>query len=251
MDWSYVSWAFLAGAAATVNPCGIAMLPAYVSFYLGQDERQAKLLKGLSAGLLLAAGTFSAFTAIGLIVASAGTAIARFIPWAAVLVAVLLLVAGIMTLLDRAPSLTLSIGQRASGQGSWQSFYSFGLGYGLASLGCTLPIFLIVVSSALGAGFLKGLTAFVAYGLGMGLVLTSISFAVALGKTAVLRWLRRLSPGLKYIGGFGLLIAGSYLIYYNLRGLSFMITGRSSTWALYLAILVFGVTLSIWLVLRR
>ena len=222
MNWTLLTWAFAAGAAATVNPCGIAMLPAYISYYLGQDAGRPRLGRGLKAGLLLSLGAFGVFTAMGLIISAVGTAVVTIVPWLVLAVAGLLLIAGVATLLGRAPSLTLGTARRAIGDSSPRGYVNFGIGYGLAALGCTLPIFMIVVSSVFSAEFVDGLLAFVAYGLGMGLVLTGVSVAVALGKTVVLRWLRAVGPALQYIGGLGLLVAGSYLIYYNLRGFRFV-----------------------------
>lgn len=84
---------------------------------------------------------------------------------------------------------------------------------------------------------------FVAYGAGMGLVLTGISLAVALGKTAVLRWVSRAGQALEYIGGLGLLVAASYLITYNLKGLQLMATGRQSALPLWMGVGSFLVAL--------
>lgn len=250
-EWTLISWAFAAGAVATVNPCGIAMLPAYISYYLGRDEGPAHPGRGLQAGLLLSAGTIGVFSAMGLIVAGVGTAIARFIPWLTLLVALLLLTAGVATLLGRAPSLSIGKPRFSSDAASSRGFITFGVGYGLASLGCTLPIFMIVVSSVFSATFLSGLLAFIAYGAGMGLVLTGISLAVALGKTAVLRWLRAVGPALKYIGGLGLLVAGGYLITYNLRGLELFYLGRTSDLPLYVGTAAFLLAFAVTVVLRR
>lgn len=253
IDWTLLSWAFLAGTAAAVNPCGIAMLPAYLAYYLGREEGAPDAVRGLYAGLLLATGTLATFTLIGLVIAGVGSAVATFIPWAALLVALLLLVAGVATLLGRAPSLNVAVGQAPSGGGA-RGFFGFGVAYGLASLGCTLPIFMIVVSTVLSSAFLNGLLAFVTYGLGMGLFLGGVSVTVALGKTVVVRWLRAVAPALKYVGGLGLLAAGSYLLYYNLDGLAFRYLGRGSNLGLYLGVAAFVLSLLVvaaaWLVRR-
>ncbi len=243
MDWTLLSWAFLAGAAATVNPCGLAMLPAYVSYYVGRNEGDTHPGRGLAAGLLLSLGTLSVFTLMGLVITSLGTAVARFVPWLALLVAVLLLIAGVATLLGRAPAVLIGRGRQAPVKGSPSSFVGFGVGYGLASLGCTLPIFMIVASQVFSAAFVTGLLAFVAYGLGMGAVLTGISLAVALGKTAVLRYVRAAGPVLKVVGGLGLVIAGSYLITYNVDGLILFQQGRNANLPLYLGVGAFVASL--------
>jgi cytochrome c-type biogenesis protein len=251
MDWTLLSWAFLAGAAATINPCGIAMLPAYISYYLGHESGQANAAKGLQAGLLLSAGVLAVFTGVGLIIAALGTAIAQFVPWLAVLIAVALVLAGVATLLDRAPALSIAAAEQAPRDRSAFSFFTFGVGYGAASLGCTLPIFMIVVSSVLSAGFGNGLSAFVSYGVGMGAVLSGISVAVALGKTVVINSLRSASGPLRYIGGLGLLVAGSYLIYYNLGGLQFFFAGEKTNLPLYVGVAVFVLALLAVIGLKR
>ena len=93
--------------------------------------------------------------------------------------------------------------------------FAFGIAYGVASLGCTLPIFLIVVGSALAAeGFLFSVLQFLNYALGMGLVITIVSVSVAYFQGALVRPLRRLMPYVENIGALFLVGAGTYLVFY-------------------------------------
>lgn len=94
--------------------------------------------------------------------------------------------------------------------------FLFGLAYALASLSCTLPIFLVVVGSSLaleGAGI--GLTMFLGYSLGMGAVLIALTVSAALFKGVVARWLRRVLPYIERASAALLVIAGGYLVYYQ------------------------------------
>lgn len=227
MDWKLLFWALPAGAAATLNPCGVAMLPAYIAYYLGKREvGPTDPLKGVEAGLLLAAGVLAVFTVMGALIAAVGSVIASAIPWLALAVAVGLLALAVATLLGRDLALPLpAFAHRGPQDRGRAGFLSYGVGYGLASLGCTLPIFMIVVSSVLSAGFVSGLAAFVAYGAGMGVMLIAVAVAVSAGKAALVRGLRRAAPALRYVGGLGLLAAGAYLLAYNLQGLQFRATG--------------------------
>jgi cytochrome c biogenesis protein CcdA len=96
--------------------------------------------------------------------------------------------------------------------------WGFGLGYGVSSLGCALPVFLLVVANASTTTDLGSvLSILAAYGLGIALVM----FAVALGAAAVhdllrtaifplLRWVQPLSALL-------ILAAGIYIVVYQLR----------------------------------
>lgn len=66
--------AYLTGMLATVNPCGFAMLPAFLAFYVGTGTdtgRSARpLLAGLRAGVAVSAGFAIVFTLTGLLVAA-------------------------------------------------------------------------------------------------------------------------------------------------------------------------------------
>jgi cytochrome c-type biogenesis protein len=72
-------------------------------------------------------------------------------------------------------------------------------GYGVASLGCTLPVFLALWAPPWGAGGPVGsLTVFAAYGVGMALVLMALSIAAALLQEGLAR---RLLPYMPQVTG--------------------------------------------------
>jgi cytochrome c biogenesis protein CcdA len=97
----------------------------------------------------------------------------------------------------------------------FNTYFLFGIGYGMASLGCTLPIFLVVVGSAIKSqGFSNGLFQFFSYSLGMGAVLTSLALSLAVFKGGLATFLRRVLPYMGRIAGALLLISGSYQMYY-------------------------------------
>ena len=91
----------------------------------------------------------------------------------------------------------------------------FGVGYGAASLGCTLPLFLTLVGASLsGSG---KITTFLAYGAGMAVVLMALSVLVALAREGAARAVRPLLPHMHRIAGLLLLASGGYLFYYWAR----------------------------------
>ena len=96
----------------------------------------------------------------------------------------------------------------------------YGIGYGLASLSCALPVFLVVVAGALSTnGFLPGLLVFLAYAAGIGAVLLGVTLASALGKGVIVRWFKRTVPYVELV--CGLLAAGGYLVYREIAFLRF------------------------------
>jgi len=96
-----------------------------------------------------------------------------------------------------------------------RGFFLFGLAYGAASLGCTLPAFLTVVGSGFAAGgVVAGASRFMGYGLGMASVLVALTVALAFFKQGLLKWLRGALPYVQTASAVLLLLAGAYVIFY-------------------------------------
>jgi cytochrome c-type biogenesis protein len=222
-----LSYAFVAGTVAALNPCGFAMLPAVISRFVTRPTGRNPLLDGLALGALLTLGTLTTFSVLGLVFSAFGTGLARIVPYLNLVLGVLLLVLAVRTFTGRALALNVP-GLRAPEGKRLAEFYPFGIGYGLASLGCTLPIFLMIVGGAATRAPLERVGMFVAYGVGMGAVLGAVSLASALGKDAVIRALRRAGRHMDLIGGLGLLLAGSYIVYYQTRFIELLLTGNST-----------------------
>lgn len=219
-------YAFGAGMVTTVSPCGIVMLPAYVSLYLGAEEagfrQQSPLRRGARAGwlsLVVTLGFVTLFAAIGVILSLGGDFVIKIMPWAAVLIGVSLVFLGVWLLIGghlyfAVFSRLASRVQRRGGSGVI-GFLVFGIAYGVAALSCTLPVFLVVVGSALALeGFTAGLLQFVAYALGMGFIITLVTLGTAFSKEAVYRWLHRLVPVVARLSGLLLIFAGGYILYF-------------------------------------
>jgi cytochrome c biogenesis protein CcdA len=93
--------------------------------------------------------------------------------------------------------------------------FLFGVAYAVASLSCTLPIFLVVVGSALATrGIWVAIAQFLTYALGMGTVLVLLTVSTALFREAVARWLRGAVPLVHRLSALFLIGAGGYLLYY-------------------------------------
>lgn len=220
--WLY---AFTAGALATLNPCGFALLPAVLGRFLTQGRGGVRA--GLGLGLLLTLGTLSVFGAIGLVFSWLGSALGRYLPYLNLLLGLGLLAMGVLTLIGKGGGLNLPL-RAPRGQGLGQ-FYGFGLAYGLASLGCTLPVFLSVAGFALTQGPVAGALALLAYGLGMGMVLITVSLLVGLGQEGALKRLRQGGGYLEVLGALLLLLAGGYLAGYQVALISQVPSG--ARWA--------------------
>lgn len=219
-------YAFGAGMVTTVSPCGIAMLPAYISLYLGSREEgfwaQSSLRRGaraLAMSGVVTLGFVAFFGITGAIVSAGGQSVVDFIPWAAVVIGVALIVLGVYLVagghfyLNLPARIAASFGNPRSP--NLRSFLIFGIAYGIAALSCALPVFLVVVASALSLkGFTSGLLQFVSFALGMGFIIAIVTIGSALFKEAVNRWLHRLVPIVARLSGLLLVFAGSYILYF-------------------------------------
>ena len=221
-----LGYAFGAGMVSTVNPCGFAMLPAYLGLYLGRDEERfvqasvmRRFVQALAVAAAVSAGFVVLFGAAGLIIAATGSLVIPAFPWIGLGIGVLL--AGLGLWLITGHTLYAGFTERLAdrlgnpGQKGIRGFFGFGIAYGTASLSCTLPIFLTVVGSALAVqGFPSAATQFVSYALGMGLVIAVLTVGLGLFKGAVVVGLRKTLPYFQTLSATLLVLAGVYIVYY-------------------------------------
>jgi cytochrome c biogenesis protein CcdA len=215
-----LSIAVTAGGLSVLNPCGFPLLPAYLSLYVGaREERLAsaggRLVHGLVTGLVVTGGFLGVFAAVGLPVAYGAGRVSDALPWLGVLLGGALVAIGIATLVGRMPRLALRLPAHRGASRGTAAMALFGAGYGVASLGCTLPIFLAVVGSA--ASGASTALVFAAYGAGMALVVTALALAAAFLRDGLARRLRAVLPHMSRIAGALLVVAGGYLAYYWYR----------------------------------
>lgn len=223
MSWAIVSYAFAVGMTATVNPCGAAMLPAYLTWFTRPDSTSpgARVLRAVLAGLAVTAGFVVVFGAVGGLVSAGLSSVMAATPYVGITVGAGLVIIGALTVAGRHITIRLpGSGRSLGGQGRGvRAMVGFGISYGLASLGCALPVFLAGVTVAFTQhGVVSGMAAFVAYGLGMGVVLTALAVVVAVAPQARLRSLRAAGGRLQRPAGVLLVLVGSYVVYYWVVG---------------------------------
>lgn len=217
-----VSYPLGAGMIASVNPCGFIMLPAFAAFYLsaGGDPEEAgpagTVARALKMGAFVTVAFVATFALAGTIVALAGYALLQWTGWAGLAVGVALVGLGVYQVVTRR-SVFGGVGKgiRMTPRATSGGVMIFGAGYALASLGCTLPIFLTVVSGAFVDDRLaEAVFDFVQYGLGMGIVLTAVTIGIGLFRTQTMRLVSGALPYVATVGNVFLIFAGAYLVWY-------------------------------------
>lgn len=215
--------AFSAGMVATVNPCGFALLPAYLSYFLGLEQpedatgsaaRRSPVLRALVVSAAVTAGFLVVFGIMGLAWSSVSSAIGQRLPWFTLVIGIGLVALGIAVLRGFEPTVRLPhVDMDRSGR-ELVTMFLYGISYAVASLSCTIPVFISLVSVTLDGSFAQSLGAFVAYGLGMGMTLGILTMAVALARTGVVTAFRRILPHMQAISGVLLVLAGLFVGYY-------------------------------------
>lgn len=213
-------YAFGAGMVASANPCGILLLPSYVTYQM-QDlglkgNAGRRLILSLSIAFFVTLGFTLVFVSIGLLIFFSGNWILPLFPYFGLLIAVTMTVLGVWIL---ASNKTISIldpkmFQVKPRQNVWNAFV-FGLTYALGSLSCTLPIFLVVVGvSFSGDSIISSIGNFLSYSLGMGLIILFVTTGTALFRRMMAKWLRSITPHIHRLSALFLIGAGVYLLYY-------------------------------------
>lgn len=214
--------ALAAGMAATVNPCGFALLPAYLSAFVGlesrdgQDRSGSAVLRAIAVSAVLTAGFVTVFGLFGLIVSPLSVRYEDYLPWATIVIGLCLVALGVAMASGRQPSLRLPKLDKGGADGTLASMYLFGVSYAVASLSCTIAAFLGVTAGTFRAGDIaSGIVLFVLYGVGMGIAVAVLTVAVALARDGLVARFRSLVPAINRAAGVLLAVAGAYVAYYG------------------------------------
>jgi len=221
VDQDLVGLAFGAGLLAALNPCGFAMLPAYLALVVrGEDvDRCAAVARAVTATAAMAAGFLAVFGGFGVLTVSAAATVQRYLPYVTVVIGVVLVALGIWLLAGREVTMLggAARGARWAPTTRLGSMFTYGISYAVASLSCTVGPFLAVTATALrGGSVLGGMAVYVAYAAGFTLVVGVLAVAAALASSAAVDRMRRIVPYVNRISGALLLVVGIYVGYYGL-----------------------------------
>lgn len=185
------------------------MLPGYISYYLGASYKR----KATTGGTVCLLGLLLTFSIIGLIASLFSSLMGAYVH-------VLELIAGVVTLFMGVVLLTnlelpqVPIPAKAPKQKGFAGLFVYGVLYGLVTISCSAPIFFSILVFAISNGPLEAFISFVAYALGMGLPLISITVILEKAKDTILGRIIELTPAIQRLAGLVLIIVGGYLVAY-------------------------------------
>ena len=229
MDLAALAYPFSLGLVAAFNPCGFALLPAYLGYFVGVEQSghsqptsgtQAlgAMLRAIVVALMLTAGFVAVFGAFGVLfetVLSQGTVLDH-VGYVTIVIGAGMALLGVWMLTGRAVNLRLPKMSRGTGSRGLGSVFMFGVSYAVVSLSCTIGLFIAAVAASFSAdGVANGTANFVAYGIGMGAVITFLTLALALARTSVVGAMRKMFRWINPISGLVLIASGVYVANYG------------------------------------
>lgn len=108
--------------------------------------------------------------------------------------------------------------QRFFERGTASAFIVYGLSYGMVSLTCSLPVFMVVVAGNLTTNGMNSWLVYVAFALGVTTVITGLSAITALARTVVERVIAQIVPMVQKLSAIIMVGAALYLAWYWLLG---------------------------------
>ncbi len=212
---------FIRGLVAAVNPCGFILLPTYLMYFLGLEgvrpgTQRATLRRALLVSASLSAGFIAVFLVAGAISYNFTTWINENSKYATVVIGASLLVLGIAMLFGyKLPFMTPDLRTGDTTERTVRAMFVFGLAYAVASIGCTIGLFIATVfSTSAREGVAAGVANVLAYGAGMALLVSALTIALAFANTSLLKVLRSGMPYVDRIAAAFVVLSGLYLLWY-------------------------------------
>ena len=212
-----------AGLIAAFNPCGFAMLPAYLAYFLGHELKNPPdgyqgFLNGVKVSLTLSAGFVFVFALVGVLTNTviSENSIEERAGYITLPIGIILILLGLAMIRGYQPNIKMPGLQIKNFNRQLPSIFLFGVSYAIVSIGCSAPIFFITVGSSFSRdGVINGVAVFITYALGMSIVVAFLTISLALTRTMIAKNMRRVLPYLSPISGLLLTGAGFFLASYG------------------------------------
>jgi cytochrome c biogenesis protein CcdA len=226
LDATAASYALLLGVVAAFNPCAFALLPAYITLIVtgsagSEVPRPVALRRAAGLGIAMTLGFLAVFTGFGLLFGAVSLSlqgsILPYVSYVTVVIGLLLTGLGVVVVVRgemRGPGLRMHLPAPRS---TFWSQVGYGAAFAVASLSCTIGLFLAVVSQALVASNpLGAVLPFIIYGAGMGAAVLTVTLLAVLLGSGVTTALRKRTTMIMRVGGVLMILAGLYVVVFGL-----------------------------------
>jgi len=215
-------FAAISGLIVNFGPCSLAVLPSYLSFLLGlEDKEQSKspIQASIKLGLLASIGITGFYLLLGISFSVLGTYLSSYSGPLKLVAATVILLFGIGLLLNKDFNISFIskfqnfINRRIRGEKKSSTLVGFGVAYAAGGLSCFLPIFLPLVFYPFISGkFFESVISFIIFAGMQALFLVATTILVGLGKKNLLqKWIKDTNKTKQVAGLF--LVLTSFFMY--------------------------------------
>jgi len=217
----FIYFSFMQGVVAFFAPCAVALLPGYIAAYIsrtdgGDPARTTRILRGLKLSFLSIAGILLIYSIAGVLIVVAAQLLKSYMKWITIGMGGLLIILGILMLFGKNFSITFNINSTKYRSETAEAFV-FGIAYAIGALGCLFPLFLVVATQAMVAPTaLLGASYISAYFFGISLMMVITIMLSTVARDFLMKYLRMILPHMEQLTGGLLVLAGAYVIYYQM-----------------------------------
>ncbi|MDR9366065.1 MAG: cytochrome c biogenesis protein CcdA [Balneolaceae bacterium] len=217
----FVSFSFVQGVLAFLAPCAVALLPGYIVAFVsrnsvGNPSLGKRLGRGLKLAMLSILGILLIYAIAGVFIIVAAQVLKEYMKWITVSMGGLLTVLGILMIMGKNISFSVNLRNPTNRSEAVEAIV-FGIAYAIGALGCLFPLFLVVATQAMSAETaLEGASYIGAYFAGISSMMIGAILLSTFAKDMLMKYLRKILPHMERITGILLILAGIYVIYYQM-----------------------------------
>lgn len=217
----FIGFSFVQGVLAFLAPCAVALLPGYIVAFIsrnseGQPGVAMRLMRGVKLALLSILGILLVYAIAGGMIILASQVLKDYMKWVTMGMGAVLIVLGIFMVMGKNVSLSLNM-KDPNYKTEAAEAVVFGMAYAIGALGCLFPLFLIVATQAMAAPTVwEGGSYFLAYFVGMSGMMIAVIMLSTFARDLLMKYLRKILPYMERITGIMLILAGIYIIQYQM-----------------------------------
>lgn len=217
----FVYFSFIQGVLAFLAPCAVALLPGYIVAFISRNSQGdptvlKRMYRGLKLALLSIAGILMIYAVAGALIIFASQLLKDYMKWITIGMGAVLIVLGFLMVIGKNISFSLNMNSATHKTEAVEAFV-FGIAYAIGALGCLFPLFLVVATQAMAAPTAwQGASYIGAYFAGISGMMIATILLSTFAKDLLMKYLRKILPHMERITGVLLILAGAYVIYYQM-----------------------------------
>lgn len=217
----FIYFSFVQGILAFLAPCAVALLPGYIVAFISRNSEgdptvARRMARGLKLALLSILGILVIYAIAGAMIIVAAQILKDYMKWITIGMGAVLIILGFLMVIGKNISFSLNMNNATHRTEAVEAFV-FGIAYAIGALGCLFPLFLVVATQAMAAPTLwMGSSYIGAYFIGIsGMMIVTILLST-FAKDLLMKYLRKILPHMERVTGGLLILAGIYVIHYQM-----------------------------------